>query len=454
MSGPDGDGCCPSGCNAANDSDCAVVCGNGTHRGPARPATRWPRAPAPARRRAAGCASWSTAAPAPPSASTPACRPPASRATAAARVACNSTNDTDCPALCGNSVVEAGRDLRSHRQLHGPGARLRERRRHHPHAAWAIPASCQFTCMETTRTCGPADGACPPGCGPTQDRDCPGCGNGVMEPSETCDPVAVCLERQRTCISDQSTIRTPGGDPAACTFTCMRDAPPLRPGRWQLPRRLHARPATPTAPAAATACWIPGETCDPVSVCEQRAPGLRQRRQHHPHARWAIPTPAASPARRRPGRAARPTASARPTAAPPRTGTARAAATAASNRARPATRAGPRTSGPASATSTPSARPMGSAEACTFACTRHAPALPERRQLLPQHVHAGNRHRLSARARRHVRGRRCPRAAPAAASTGAAACRPAPSASPARVRAAPASPSPPDSRTTYRPAPA
>jgi Abnormal spindle-like microcephaly-assoc'd, ASPM-SPD-2-Hydin len=262
------DGCCPSGCNAANDSDCAVVCGNGTLEGRE---TCDPLASCPSACPAQGCrlrqlANGGTC--------TAVCIDAGLQTTCQSGdgccpVSCNNTNDTDCPSLCGNSVVESGETcdpisscMDRERACVSDAATTRTR--------MGDPGRCTFTCRETTRTCGPADGACPPGCGPIQDPDCPGCGNGVMEANETCDPVTVCLERQRTCISDQSTIRTPGGDPAACTFTCVETPRPCGPVDSNCPAGC-----TPTRDADCAGCGNgmldPGETCDPVSVCEQRA---------------------------------------------------------------------------------------------------------------------------------------------------------------------------------------
>jgi hypothetical protein len=80
------------------------------------------------------------------------------------------------------------------------------------------PDTCRFTCQETPRMCGTADGFCPPDCGPTRDRDCAGCGNGRVEAGETCDPCRP--EDARACVGDANTIRTPSGSVEACTFAC------------------------------------------------------------------------------------------------------------------------------------------------------------------------------------------------------------------------------------------
>ena len=76
--------------------------------------------------------------------------------------------------------------------------------------------SCAGTCSGVA-----ADGCCPVGCTRSSDVDCTAvCGNGVVEPGETCDPVAQCMVNLSTCQSDRDTIRMGGGDPAMCSFVC------------------------------------------------------------------------------------------------------------------------------------------------------------------------------------------------------------------------------------------
>jgi hypothetical protein len=260
---------------------------------------------------------------------------------------CNNTNDNDCPCPVRQQRARAGETcdpiascMDRERACVSDAATTRTRMGD-PGAA-SSPASRPRA--PAARPTAPA----PPAAVPIQDRDCPGCGNGVTEAHETCDP-------------GDRLSGAPGGlpersehDPHAVGgsrglhLRLHRVAPALRPGRFQLPRRLHARPATPTAPAAATGRWIRARPAIPCR-CVSRGPPPAS----------ATPAPSARPmgdtatcrftcqetpadVRRRP------TCSARPAAAPPGTGTATVAATAASNRARRATRAGPRTSGPAS----------------------------------------------------------------------------------------------------------
>ncbi|HEY0709880.1 MAG TPA: hypothetical protein VGG33_23910, partial [Polyangia bacterium] len=262
------DGCCPTGCTGANDSDCAIVCGNGTIEGKE---TCDPLASCPKECPAQGCRLRKLVN---PGTCTAACiddglQTMCKSDDGCCPVGCLNTNDNDCPALCGNGVVETSETcdpiascMEKERACVSDAATTRTRS--------GDPGKCNFVCTETARTCGPADGACPPGCGPTQDRDCPGCGNGVTESNETCDPVATCVQRQQACVSDQSTIRTPGGDPAACTFTCTESPRPCGPADGACPAGCTAA-RDPDCAGCGNGVLDPGETCDPVALCHQRA---------------------------------------------------------------------------------------------------------------------------------------------------------------------------------------
>jgi hypothetical protein len=138
---------------------------------------------------------------------------------------CNRGNDDDCPAVCGNGVLETGESC-----------------------DWAIPASnagaCRFLCddgdacttdltlgrtSDCTRTCRhwpvlacrPGDGCCPPGCTAGTDPDCrpAECGNRSVEAGETCDPPRSCPV---DCLDDGDpcTAARLLGDARTCTARC------------------------------------------------------------------------------------------------------------------------------------------------------------------------------------------------------------------------------------------
>ena len=251
------DGCCPAGCNAANDSDCAIQCGNGVLEGME---TCDPLSSCPARCPAQGCrlrrlvnAGSCNAACIDDGIETicqagDGCCP----------VTCNNTNDSDCPVRCGNGVVEMGETC-------DPIARCRDQERSCVSDAATVrmrtgdSGSCRFVCRESRRMCGADDGACPPeDCGPVQDHDCPGCGNGVREPNETCDP---CTPAQvQACTSDASFIRMPTGVAAMCTFACMVTARPCTGGDGFCPAMC-------TRANDADCLGAPGDPCKLASEC-------------------------------------------------------------------------------------------------------------------------------------------------------------------------------------------
>ncbi len=131
----------------------------------------------------------------------------------------NSTNDSDCPVVCGNSVVEMGERCDTSIAAGMPGA---------------CPTTCNDNMVCTTDvlmgmgTCAAqcmnnqitmamdGDGCCPPGATPPggpppDDTDCvPGCGNGIVDPGETCDT---------------GIVVGPGACPTSCTdgMVCTRD---------------------------------------------------------------------------------------------------------------------------------------------------------------------------------------------------------------------------------------
>ena len=103
----------------------------------------------------------------------------------------NNLTDRDCPAMCGNGIVENGEQCDTAIAAGQPGA---------------CPAACNdgFVCTTDTLMNGGTctaecvstpittpmngDGCCAPNGLPENDSDCnPGCGNGVVDPGETCD---------------------------------------------------------------------------------------------------------------------------------------------------------------------------------------------------------------------------------------------------------------------------
>jgi hypothetical protein len=191
------DGCCPTGAQHATDADCPVVCGNGI---------REPGEACDTAIRAGGVG----ACPAACDDQDPCTRDllEGSRCqaicshtaidTAAAGDGCcpagaDRNLDGDCPAVCGNGVVEAAESC-DRAIASGPGvcstgcppSPSRCLRRTAVGSATTCSARCQSALV--TACAVQSDGCCPAGCTAASDPDCSAtCGNGTVEATETCD---------------------------------------------------------------------------------------------------------------------------------------------------------------------------------------------------------------------------------------------------------------------------
>jgi len=144
----------------------------------------------------------------------------------------NATTDSDCPAVCGNMVLETGEACDTG-IFAGPGA-----------CPTALTCNDLMTCTTDTltgagtcaATCGhtnittPMNGdlCCPPGATPANDTDCVlGCGNGIVNPGETCDTgIAAGPGACPTTCSDgmactRDVLTNAGTCTAACTFPAI-----------------------------------------------------------------------------------------------------------------------------------------------------------------------------------------------------------------------------------------
>jgi hypothetical protein len=164
------DGCCPSGCNAANDSDCSIVCGNGVIEGKE---TCDPLSSCPTSCPAQGCqlrklinAGTCTATCVNDVKQTQ-CLP----GDGCCPAGCNNNSDADCPASCGNGVVEAGEKCDPVSScLSKQSACVSDKDT--VRTGSGDPSKCTFACTETPRACGPSDGQCPTNCAAGADPDC------------------------------------------------------------------------------------------------------------------------------------------------------------------------------------------------------------------------------------------------------------------------------------------
>ena len=200
-----GDGCCPIICDQTTDSDCAAVCGNGVLESPGELCDTKITAG-----QTGACPTSATQCD-----DTKACTKDAvlDPGTCRARcdnanivvcasgdgccpttVNCNNANDKDCPAVCGNGVLEPPGELCDTTIAVG--------------SAGACPTSCDDgkVCTKDTLTnagkcdaqcayapitaCISGDGCCAPGCGATRDSDCA--------------PLAITTGREHSCLVSTS----------------------------------------------------------------------------------------------------------------------------------------------------------------------------------------------------------------------------------------------------------
>ena len=97
---------------------------------------------------------------------------------------CDSISDTDCQAVCGNNILEAGEvcDGDCPSTCTPPNSCTTVE-------LLGSTTNCSAQCSYTTiYSCSSDDGCCPGGCNSLNDNDCaPSCGNSVVEAGEICD---------------------------------------------------------------------------------------------------------------------------------------------------------------------------------------------------------------------------------------------------------------------------
>ncbi len=274
-SGRVADFCCPAACGAATDVDCPG-CGNGvlepgeTCEGPSCPKSCEPDRCQRRRLKGAGTCSAVCADDGLQTAcvSGDGCCP----------AACNAGEDADCAAVCGNGVVEPGEACDPKVKDGGaPGGASAGCPTACPTAGCARfelrgAGTCQATCAEVGKetACRSGDGCCPAGCTGTNDADCAQCGNGVKEPTESCDPQAPggC---PTACPAQGCQLRRLV-NPGSCNAQCLDDRlqSACQAGDGCCPPTCDATTDGDCAPKCGNRVVEAGETCDPPSACEAR----------------------------------------------------------------------------------------------------------------------------------------------------------------------------------------
>ncbi|HKQ70162.1 MAG TPA: hypothetical protein VJT73_12525 [Polyangiaceae bacterium] len=195
-----GDGCCPGGCNATNDNDCGVVCGNGVREG----AETCEVAPATPLCTGINCNDGNACTVDTKNGANNTCNVTCTNATITACTngdgccpggglgACNANNDTDCTAVCGNGAKEGAETCDV-----APASPVCSAISCDDGNACTADVqngsnnSCDVVCSHNAITaCNrTADGCCLAGCNANTDADCiAACGNAIVEPpTETCD---------------------------------------------------------------------------------------------------------------------------------------------------------------------------------------------------------------------------------------------------------------------------
>ncbi|HEX3697283.1 MAG TPA: hypothetical protein VH374_18055 [Polyangia bacterium] len=197
-----GDNCCPAGASNADDPDCSPTCGNGTiESGETCDLAITPGLPG-------ACPTGDSCVSADPcttvlltSAGTCQSRclhlavttPSGQQPDGCCPDGVTAALDVDCPALCGNGLLDPG-------EMCDPAIAAPQAGACPPSCDDGNPCTadqrngtgCQATCTHTPITSFAAgDGCCPSGSNRNQDSDCPAkCGNSVLEEGETCDPGA------------------------------------------------------------------------------------------------------------------------------------------------------------------------------------------------------------------------------------------------------------------------
>jgi hypothetical protein len=197
-----GDGCCPrsAGANAYLDPDCSSMCGDGVVESPVELCDYGAGCPGPdtcpsndvcgrytVTGKADSCTAACVANPITACVSNDGCCAPG----------CTHANDSDCPSICGDGIVDEDETCDRAITAGAPGACPRTcddgDACTYDQAAGSVEG-CSRTCSHAAiAACISNDGCCPAGCAKDSDNDCaPTCGDNKIGAGETCDPQNTC----------------------------------------------------------------------------------------------------------------------------------------------------------------------------------------------------------------------------------------------------------------------
>jgi hypothetical protein len=267
------DGCCPAGCTTADDSDCAIMCGNGTKEGNE---TCDPLASCPTTCPADACqlkklvnADSCTAECVNDRLQT-ACTP----GDGCCPAGCHTGNDSDCSAACDNGIKESGEtcDPLASCPSTCPANECQLRK-------LVNADSCKAQCVNDRlqTACQSGDDCCPPGCNTANDNDCGvRCGDGVKDTSETCDPLSSCPTQCPAMGCQLRELKNAGTCKAACESSRLQTA--CASNDDCCPGACHNNNDSDCAPKCGNGVVERDEKCEPVAECTRRQTACRSDR--------------------------------------------------------------------------------------------------------------------------------------------------------------------------------